>query len=142
MESALAPSSHLPSRPFPTGRQALDLAKAGLRGLAGIGEHWGLTVEQQRVLMGGLPRTTYYALLNGTARTVSPDTLERLSLLMGIWGHLEILIPNPQASLAWMRRPHPDHRFGDHSPMAWILQGTVAALVDLRRYLEAWRFGR
>ena len=142
MESALAPSSNLPFRPFPTGRQALELARAGLRGLARIGEHWGLTVDQQRVLLGGLPRTTYYALLNGTARTVSADLLERLSLLMGIWGSLEILIPNPQASLAWMRRPHADHRFGEQAPLDWILQGTVAALVDLRRYLEAWRFGR
>jgi hypothetical protein len=142
MESAIAHSPNPPFRPFPTGRQALDLAKAGLQGLDRIGEHWGLTVDQQRILLGSLPRTTYYAILNGTARTVSADTLERLSLLMGIWGHLEILIPNPQASLGWMRRPHPDHRFGDHSPLAWILQGTVAALADLRRHLEAWRFGR
>ncbi len=142
MENALAPWSNSPFRPFPAGRQALDLAKAGIHGLARIGEHWGLTVEQQRILLGGLPRTTYYAILNGSARTVSTDTLERLSLIMGIWGNLEILLPNPQAALGWMRRPHPDHRFGDHSPLAWMLQGSVAALVDVRRCLEAWRFGR
>jgi len=141
MEPAEDLTRNQPFHPFPTGRPALELARAGMAGLVRIGEHWGLTVDQQRALLGGLAKTTYYALLKGSARTVAPDTLERLSLLMGIWGNLEILIPDPQAALGWMRRPHPDHRFGGLSPMAWILQGTAAALVDLRRYLEAWRFG-
>ena len=69
------------------------------------------------------------------------DLLERLSLLLGIWSNLEILIPNPEASLQWLTSPHPAHRFGDGSPMEWMLQGTVAALTDVRRYLEGWRSG-
>jgi len=119
----------------------MALAQAGMRGLARMGEHWGLTVEQQRVLLGDLPKTTYYAILKGEARTVSKDTLERLSLLMGIWANLEIMLPNPPSSVGWMNRTHSDPRFGGHSPLAWMLQGTVTALLDVRRYLEAWRFG-
>ena len=130
-----------PLRTLPKGRQAMDMAEAGMRGLARMGDHWGLTVEEQRILLGGLPKTTYYAMLKGQAHTVSRDTLERLSLLLGIWANLEILLPNPQSSLGWMRRPHADLRFEGHSPLAWMLQGTVTALVDVRRYLEAWRFG-
>jgi hypothetical protein len=128
-------------RTLPKGRQAMDMAQAGMRGLARMGDHWGLTVEEQRILLGGLPKTTYYAMLKGQAHTVSRDTLERLSLLLGIWANLEILLPSPQSSVGWMRRPHADLRFEGHSPLAWMLQGTVTALVDVRRYLEAWRFG-
>jgi hypothetical protein len=126
---------------MPKGKQALEMTQAGMRGLARMGDHWGLTVDQQRVLLGDLPKTTYYAVLKGEARTVSNDTLERLSLLLGIWANLEILMPNPVSSSSWIKRAHSDPRFGGHSPLAWILQGTVTALVDVRRYLEAWRFG-
>jgi hypothetical protein len=102
---------------------------------------WRLTVDQQRLLLGRLPKTTYYGLLKGTSQTVAHDTLERLSLLMGIWANLEILLPNPEASGNWMTRPHPAHAFGGGAPMDWMLRGTVASLVDVRRHLEAWRFG-
>jgi hypothetical protein len=136
-----APARESDLRPLPKGRQALEMAQAGLRGLARMGDHWGLTVHQQRVLLGGLPKTTYYALLKGEVRTVAPDTLERLSLLLGIWANLEILLPDPGSSRGWMSRPHPDPRFAGHSPLAWMLQGTVTALLEVRRYLEAWRFG-
>ena len=117
------------------------MAGTGLRAFARMAEFWGLTVDQQRLLLGGLPRTTYYGLLKGTARSVSRDTLERLSLLVGIWANLKPLIPDDTAARKWMERPHPDHRFGGHSPLGWMLCGSVAALVDVRRYLEAWRLG-
>ena len=126
---------------FPEGSEALDMARVGLKAFARMAEHWDLTLAQQRLLLGGMAKTTYYGLLKGTMRSVNRDTLERLSLLVGIWGNLEILIPNPQASAAWMKRPHLDHRFDGRSPLGWMLQGTVASLVDVRRYLEGWRFG-
>jgi hypothetical protein len=126
---------------FPEGPEALKMARVGLQTFARMAEHWGLSVEQQRALLGGLPKTTYYGLLKGSVASVSRDTLERLSLLMGIWSNLEILIPSPEAEGNWMRRPHPDRRFAGASPMAWMLQGTMAALVDVRRYLEGWRYG-
>jgi hypothetical protein len=137
------PHAEAPSelRPLPKGKTALDMAQAGIQGLARMGEHWGLTVDQQRVLLGGLPKTTYYAMLKGEIRSVSPDTLERLSLLLGIWANLEILLPNPPSADRWMDRIHPDPRFGGHTPLEWMLQGTVTALLEVRRYLEAWRFG-
>jgi len=126
---------------FPEGAEALAMARAGIKAFARMAEHWELTIEAQRKLLGGLPRTSYYGLLNGTARSVGRDTLERLSLLMGIWANLEIMIPNAEASKGWMLRPHLDHRFGGLSPLGWMLQGTVASLVDVRRYLESWRSG-
>lgn len=131
----------IPLRPLPQGQEALLMARTGLNAVVRMGAHWSLTIDQLRTLLGGLPRTTFYALQKGEARTVSPDTLERLSLLLGIWANLEILLPDPSSSLAWLRRPHPDPQFGGHAPLTWMLQGTVSALVEVRRYLEAWRFG-
>lgn len=131
----------LPLVAFPEGEEALSMARAGLKAFARMSTHWGLTVDQQRTILGGLPKTTYYGLLKGNVHSVTRDTLERLSLLVGIWVNLEILVPDPAAAAGWMRRPHPDRRFGGASPLEWILQGTLASLVDVRRYLEAWRFG-
>ena len=129
-----------PSLPvsYPGGPEALDLARAGLAGFTRFAEAWGLSGDQQRHLLGGLPKATFYGLLRGTVRTVNRDTLERLSLLAGIWIDLEILVPDREAALEWLRRPHPDPRFGGASPLAWMLQGSVSALVDVRRYLEEW----
>ncbi|BDU73014.1 MbcA/ParS/Xre antitoxin family protein [Mesoterricola silvestris] len=126
---------------LPEPPEALALAGAGLRAFGRMAAFWGLSVDEQRLILGGLPRTTYYGLLKGTVHSVTRDTLERLSLLMGIWANLEILVPDPAAAAAWMRRPNPDHRFGGAAPLGWILQGTLASLVDVRRYLEAWRSG-
>ena len=126
---------------FPEGPEALAMASAGLKAFARMADLWELPVDQQRLLLGGLPKTTYYGLQKGTVQSVSRDTLERLSLLMGIWANLELLIPDPAAALNWLRRPHPEPRFAGLSPLAWMGQGTVSALVDLRRYLEAWRLG-
>jgi len=130
-----------PATRFPEGTEALAMAQAGLTALARMAGHWNLTVDQQRLLLGDLPKTTYYALLKGTGRAVSRDTLERLSLLLGIWANLEILVPEAAAARNWMTRPHPDHLFAGRAPLDWMLQGSVSALVDVRRHLEAWRFG-
>jgi uncharacterized protein (DUF2384 family) len=130
-----------PDPRYPEGPEALAMARAGLKALDRMAAHWHLTTDQQRLLLGELPKTTYYGLLKGTGRSVSRDTLERLSLLLGIWANLEILLPNPEASGRWLQRPHPAHLFGGASPLGWMLQGTVASLVDVRRHLEAWRFG-
>ncbi len=137
----MAHAELLPLNTFPEGPEALAMAGAGLRAFTRMSEFWGLSVDQQRRVLGNLPKTTYYGLLKGTGHSVSRDTLERLSLLTGIWANLEILVPDPAAAARWMGRPHPDHRFGGASPLDWMLQGTLAALVDIRRYLEAWRFG-
>jgi hypothetical protein len=130
-----------PSPPFPEGPDALAMAQAGLKAFARMAEAWGLSADQQRQILGSLPKTTYYGLLKGAVHSVSRDTLERLSLLMGIWANLEILIPHPEAAVQWMRRPHPAHTFAGLSPLDWMLRGTVSSLVDIRRHLEAWRFG-
>ena len=126
---------------LPEGPGALALAQTGLKAFARMAVPWNLTVDQQRHLLGELPKTSYYGLLKGTGRTVSRDTLERLSLLVGIWANLEILLPNPEAATQWMTRPHPARAFGGQAPLAWMLTGSVAALVDVRRHLETWRLG-
>lgn len=134
-------AQRLPPPAFPEGQEALEMAQAGLRAFARMAEFWALSVDDQRGILGGLPKTTYYGLLKGSVHSVSRGTLERLSLLMGIWANLELLIPDPVAAVHWMNRPQPDHRFGGLSPLDWMRQGTVAALVDIRRSLEAWRYG-
>jgi hypothetical protein len=127
---------------LPRGLQAAAMVQVGVRGLARIAEGWGLGVDQQRHLLGGMAKASYYGLLKGSLRTVPAGTLERLSLLLGIWRDLENQVPDPALAAAWLRRPHPDPRFVGLSPLDWMLQGSITALGDVRRYLEAWRFGQ
>jgi hypothetical protein len=53
---------------FPEGSEALDMARVGLKAFARMAEHWDLTLAQQRLLLGGMAKTTYYGLLKGTMR--------------------------------------------------------------------------
>jgi hypothetical protein len=62
-----------------------------LRTFFNIASEWGLSVNQQRVLLGGVPSSTYHKWKGGTVGTLSYDQLERISLVLGIYKALELL---------------------------------------------------
>lgn len=117
------------------------MTQVGMKALVSFAKDWKLTASQQCQVLGGIPRSRYYRVLNGTEKEDLDDVLERLSLLAGIWRDLEILSPNREASTRWMTVQHPDLQFGGGSPLEWILAKGDSGLADVRRYLETWRFG-
>jgi hypothetical protein len=117
-----------------------QMAAAGLRAFARIADHWGLTVDEQRTLLGEPPRSTFFAWRKTPEQAaLSRDTLERLSLLLGIYKALQILLPEPAAADAWIRKPNA--AFGGASALAGMLGGNVADLLRVRRWLDAARGG-
>jgi len=125
--------------PVPTPEQ---MAAAGLRAFARIAEAWGLSVEEQLVLLGRPPRSTYFAWRKAPERALlSRDTLERLSNLLGIWKSLQILLPDVAAADAWVRQPNTAAIFGGRSALARMLAGNVSDLHLVRRYLDGVRGG-
>ena len=118
------------------------MAAAGLRAFARIAQQWGLGVEDQLRLLGDPPRSTFYAWrMNPESAQLSRDPLERLSYLLGIYKALQILLPDPAAADAWVRKPNTAPGFGGRSALDRMLAGSIADLHYVRRYLDAARGG-
>jgi hypothetical protein len=117
-----------------------QMAAAGLRAFARIAEHWGLSVEQQRCLLGEPARSTFFAWRKAPGQASLPrDTLERLSNLLGIYKSLQILLPEEAAADVWVKQPNA--AFGGRSALDHMLAGNLSDLNAVRRYLDAVRGG-
>ena len=114
-----------------------DVAGAGLRAFGQIAEAWGLSVEEQLVLLGGVARSTYYYWRGGGAKALPRDTLERLSYVLGIYKALQILLPEPARADGWVRAANTAPPFGGGSALERMLSGQVADLYVVRQYLDA-----
>lgn len=126
----------------PTGNATSDFSSAGgagLRAFARIAEAWGLTIAEQLKLLGIASRSTYFKWRREQTPRLSQDTLERLSYLLGIYKSLQILLPDPRAADAWVRKPNDAAPFGGGSALDRMLSGQVADLYVVRQYLDAER---
>jgi hypothetical protein len=129
-------------QPAPPTVSSGEMAAAGLRAFARLAEAWQLTVDEQIRLLGEPARSTFFAWRKHPDRASLPrDTLERLSNLLGIWKSLQILLPDPAAADAWVRRPNAAPPFGGRSALDRMLAGNVSDLHFVRRYLDGVRGG-
>jgi hypothetical protein len=134
MSAVLAP------RPVEPGTQ--EMAAAGLRAFERIAQAWGLSVDEQLTLLGEPPRSTFFAWRKAPEKaSLSRDTLERLSCLLGIWKCLQILLPEPAAADSWLRQPNSAAPFGGHSALQRMLAGNLSDLHLVRTYLDSVRGG-
>jgi len=118
------------------------MSAAGLRAFFNIARDWDLSAEEQIVLLGSPGRSTYFKWKSApqTAR-LGRDTLERLSLLLGIYKSLQILLPQPGAADTWVKRPNSAPPFGGRRALDRMLAGNISDLVAVRQYLDAMRGG-
>ena len=117
------------------------LSGPGLRAFFRIAEQWGLSVEEQMRLLGLAARSTYFKWKKDPNVTLSRDTLERISYILGIYKALQILLPDPRAADEWVKRPNTAAPFGGRSALDRMLSGQVADLFIVRQYLDAQRGG-
>ncbi|HTU67267.1 MAG TPA: MbcA/ParS/Xre antitoxin family protein [Steroidobacteraceae bacterium] len=120
-------------------RRTSSTGGAGLRAFGRIAEAWGLSIVEQLTLLGIASRSTYFKWRREREPRVPQDTLERLSYLLGIYKSLQILLPDPAAADAWVRRPNAAPLFGGRSALERMLSGQVADLYVVREYLDAER---
>ncbi|WP_409518781.1 antitoxin Xre/MbcA/ParS toxin-binding domain-containing protein [Paraburkholderia sp. LEh10] len=118
------------------------MSAAGLRAFFKIASAWDLSTEEQIILLGSPGRSTLFNWKQKpqTAR-LGRDTLERLSLLLGIYKALQILLPQPAAADAWIKRPNSAPPFGGRRALDRMLAGNISDLVAVRQYLDAMRGG-
>ena len=119
-----------------------EMSAAGLRAFFKIARDWDLSAEEQIVLLGSPGRSTFFKwkAMPETAR-LGRDTLERLSLMLGIYKALQILLPQPHAADAWVKRPNSAPPFGGRRALDRMLAGNLSDLVAVRQYLDAMRGG-
>jgi len=132
--------AHIPEPPVPAPE---DLGGAGLRAFFGIARAWRLTESQQLSLLGLTVRSTLFAWkkkAGAGAVKLGPDTLERLSHLVGIWKALAVLLPQNEVADQWLQRPNDNFPFMGATPLV-LMQGSLEGLVLVRRHLDARRGG-
>ncbi len=115
------------------------LIQAGLQFFFNLAEKWQLKIEQQRILLGGIPESTYHQLKKTGTGTLSSDQLDRISYLMGIFKDLNILLSNEKAANEWVKKPNFAPLFNGQSALDRMLSGKIIDLALIRQYLDAER---
>jgi uncharacterized protein (DUF2384 family) len=103
-----------------------------------MADRWHLSADEQIVLLGSPGRSTFFK-WKKEGGNLPADTRERLSHLLGIWKTLRILFTIDERGEEWMRRPN--QYFDGASALDVMLEGTMASIYRVRRYLDAQRGG-
>ena len=129
-------------QPRPADASSFDAEELGATALTAffnITAAWALSAEEERTLLGSPPRSTFFKWKSERAVRLSPDTLERISYVMGIYKALRILLPTEEAANDWVKKPNTARGFNGKSALDRMLAGRVIDLADVRRYLDAER---
>ena len=115
------------------------LTAPGLRTFFSIADQWALTADQQRILLGGISKSSLHNWKSGHAAALSRDQLERVSLVLGIYKGMALLFADGDGGKRWLKSENTEAAFGGLSPLARMLRGGIEDLYVTRRYIDAWR---
>jgi hypothetical protein len=136
----LSPESITPaSRHDPEVRRRLSAP--AIRTFLNIAGAWGLSVDEQRALLGWPPASTFYKYKAGRVGTLSYDTLIRISLVLGIYTALHVLYPERALADRWVRLPNSNPLFGGKPALTLMVDGGIDGLYQVRRLLDGRRGG-
>jgi len=114
-----------------------DLTPVGIKAALRIAEAWHLSALQTSQLLGVNERT-WYRLRQSTPKSLSQDTLTRISALIGIYKGLRLLFSEPLAS-AWPARPNSNPIFAQETPVNAMIKGGIPMMLRTRGYVDALR---
>ena len=118
-----------------------QLSAPGFRALLDTATFLNITVPDALRLLGDLAPATYYRYVSKGAHNLNRDTLERISLVLGITKALRLIFVDDEAGRRWFHAANADVPFDGRTPLAHMLQGSIAHLYAVRAYLDAWRGG-
>ncbi len=118
-----------------TGR--FDLSGPALRTYFRLTERWGLSSEQERILLGSPSRSTFYRWKRNRLGRLRKDTLERISYMLGIHRALHVLYSRESQANGWLKRPNTAPLFGGRCALDRMLGGRVGDLYTVRQYLDS-----
>jgi hypothetical protein len=106
----------------------------------GIASLWELTPAESRVLLGGLPESTFFKYQKSPqSARLSHDTLARISHVLGIYKSINMLLPRAEQADAWVRRANDAPLFKGRSALDYMLGGDFEDIAAVRRYLDTER---
>lgn len=113
--------------------------KIAWKSLQNLIERFHFDSEEARILMGEMPRSTYFKGLQEHQGKLSRDQKERISYLLGIYKALRILFVDSQQAMTWIERSNELPPFNGITPKQFMLEGSLIRLADVRRFLDYWR---
>jgi Protein of unknown function (DUF2384) len=116
-----------------------ELSGPALRAFFNIASAWRLNTNQQRILLGNPPSSTFFKWKKDQSGKLPRDVLERISYVLGIYKALQILLPVAERADEWVSRPNSAPMFGGKSALEYMLAGNVGDLFAVRQYLDAQR---
>ncbi len=118
-------------------RSAVSLGESGIRTFERIADRWKLS-RSERETMLGIPRSTFARLrANPERANLDRSTLERLSLVFGIYKALHVLFGDDERADTWIDRP--SAAFGDRPARERMTSGLITDLAKVRQYLDVAR---
>lgn len=113
--------------------------KVAWKSLHNLVERFRFLPEEGRILMGDMPRSTYFKGLQDYQGKLSRDHKERISYLLGIYKDLRILFTDSHQAMTWIERANDLPPFNGMTPKQFMLEGSLIRLSDVRRFLDFWR---
>lgn len=124
---------------------ALDDEKAkghvALKGFFGICREWGCTEEEMMQMLGGVSQSTLARYQAWPHVTLSQDTLERISYILGIYKSLRVMYPTAERANRRVRLEISEPPFLGASALDFMTRGSLEHLMETRRYFDAKRAG-
>lgn len=111
-------------------------APVALRVWFNIARDWTLTDAEAATLLG-ISRRTYRRWKANPEILLRVGTVERLSLLLGIYKDLQILLPRHDAADGWVKKANHGPLFNGQSPLQRMMAGLTEDLAVVRRHLDA-----
>jgi len=121
---------------------------AGVQWISKMGspERWNLTDDEIATLLGGISVESYNDIQQRAESslpiTMTPDTVERLSLLLGIWKALQLLVPHerPELAFAWFNKSNSSPLLQNMSIKHYLLEkNTLESFYVVKDYLNSNR---
>lgn len=117
-----------------------DPAQVGLKAFRRLVAAWSLTNEEAARLLDVTDRTWGRMKREGWSGRVSQDQLLRLSALVGLYKGLHLYFSAPLAD-RWVKLANAGPLFRDATPLAFMVEGGLPAILRTRTYLDALRGG-
>lgn len=109
------------------------------KSLEKIIEKFHLTESEAIILMGDIPRSSYYQGIKKHIGRLTRDQKERISFLLGIYKALRILFIDSAQGMSWINRNNQLPPFNGRAPKDYMLEGSIIHLAEVRRFLDFWR---
>ena len=136
MAETLTSNDRLEPRPLSDFDPA-EVGRVALKAFFGLADAWQLSKRESLTLLGQPSERTFYRWRQGQVANVPADTLERISVLLGIYKATHILLPDAARADGYLRRPNT--AFDGESALDVMLKGRIDNLYQVRRHLDAWR---